>query len=150
MTDRRYLTFYIDVMSRTTDIAGQFNESFERCVNDPLFLDRFYEIFLASSDEVNLMFRNTDMETQKVMLLSSMAYMTNAYNNESNFLLKVADRHNKKNLNIKPYLYPLWLDSLLAAAKSIDPLFEKNTEKLWRKILQPGIDQMISRYSEVL
>ena len=133
-----------------TGIAIQFNESFERCVNDPLFLDKFYEIFLASSDEVNLMFRDTDMETQKAMLLTSMAYMTSAYNNKSNLLSKIADRHNKNNLNIRPHLYPQWLDSLIAAAKSIDPLFDMNTEILWRKIMQPGIDHMISRYSEVL
>ena len=42
---------------------NQFNDSFERCINDPLFLDQFYEIFLASSDEVSAMFKDTDMET---------------------------------------------------------------------------------------
>ncbi len=40
------------------------NDSFERCINDPLFLDQFYEIFLASSDEVSAMFKDTDMGTQ--------------------------------------------------------------------------------------
>ena len=149
MADSRDLTFYIDDMSHT-DRAVQFNESFERCVNDPLFLDKFYEIFLSSSDEVKLMFRDTDMETQKVMLVTSMAYMTSAYNNESSHLSKIADRHNKNNLNIKPHLYPLWLDSLIAAGKSIDPLFDMDTEKLWREIMQPGIDHMVSRYNEIL
>ncbi len=38
------------------------------------------------------------------------------------------------------------LDSLIAAAKSIDPLFDVNTEKLWRGTLQLGIDFMISKY----
>lgn len=132
-----------------SDIAAQFNESFERCVNNPLFLDKFYEIFLSSSDEVNLIFKNTDtdLEVQKVMLATSMAYMTSAYNNKSSLLTEIADKHNKNNLNIKPHLYPLWLDSLIASAKSIDPLFDINTEKMWREILQPGIDHMISRYN---
>ena len=78
MTDSRDLTFYIDDMSHT-DRALQFNESFERCVNDPRFLDKFYEIFLSSSDEVNLMFRDTDMETQKVMLDVSTLFRTQDY-----------------------------------------------------------------------
>ena len=43
---------------------NQFNDSFERCINDPLFLDQFYEIFLASSDEVSVMFTKTDVDTQ--------------------------------------------------------------------------------------
>lgn len=133
-----------------SNITERFNESFECCVNDPLFLDRFYEIFFSSSDKVKIMFRDTDMETQKAMLLTSMAYMTRAYNNKSNFLLQIAQSHNKNNLNINPILYPLWLDSLIAAAKFIDPLFDKNTEVLWRKIMQPGIDYMINRYTEAV
>ena len=131
-----------------TNILAQFNESFERCVNNPLFLDQFYDIFLSSSDEVKAIFRNTDMEIQKVMLVTSMAYMTSAYDNKSSFLSNIAERHNKNNLNIKPHLYPLWLDSLIAAAKLTDPLFSIHTEKMWREILQPGINYMIRKYSE--
>lgn len=129
-----------------TDLAAEFNESFKCCVNDPLFLDRFYEIFLSSSGEVKLMFKDTDMETQKAMLLISMTYMTKCHKNKLEILLKTANRHNKNNLNIRPHLYSLWLDSLISAAKSINHDFDNNTEKLWRKCLQPGIDLMISSY----
>jgi len=45
--------------------------------------------------------------------------------------LSTAERHN----HIKPYLYALWLDGLIAAARSIDPLFD--AEILWRETLQP-------------
>jgi len=34
----------------------RFHESFERVKADPAFFDRFYQRFLASSDEVALMF----------------------------------------------------------------------------------------------
>ena len=97
----------------------QFNDSFERCINDPLFLDQFYEIFLSSSDEVSAMFTKTDMGTQKAMLMTSLVYMSDAH---PDLLTSIAEKHNKNHLNIKPYLYALWLDSLIAAAKSIDPL----------------------------
>lgn len=134
---------------RHTDKKAQFNESFEHCVNNPFFLDKFYELFLSSSEEVSDMFKNTDMEVQKVMLATSMAYMTEAYAKESSVLSKIALTHNKSNLNIKPHLYPLWLDSLIAAAYSVEPHFDKDTEKLWRETMQPGISYMVSKYDKV-
>ena len=133
-----------------TNTSTQFNDSFERCINDPLFLDEFYEIFLSSSDEVSAMFKDTDMGTQKAMLMTSLVYMSRAHNGSPGLLSSIAEKHNKNNLDIKPYFYTLWLDSLIAAAKSIDPLFDIKTEGLWRETLQPGIDYMISRYDEDL
>jgi len=126
--------------------SKQFNASFERCINDPFFLDQFYEVFLSSSEEVSLLFQNTDMGTQKAMLMTSLVYMSRAHNDEPDLLATIAEKHNKNNLNIKPFFYSLWLDSLITAAKAIDPIFDKKTEKLWRETLQSGIDFMISKY----
>ena len=131
-------------------MVNKFNDSFERCINDPLFLDQFYEIFLASSGEISPMFKDTDMGTQKAMLMTSLAYMSDAHKDTPGLLSKIAEKHNKHNLDIKPYLYRLWLDSLIAAAKSIDPLFDVKTEILWRETLQKGIDFMISKYEPCL
>jgi len=126
---------------------AEFNASFERCINDCLFLDKFYEVFLSSSTEVSLMFKDTDMGVQKAMLMTSLVYMSRAQSDDPDLFLKIAEKHNKDNLNIKPHLYTLWLDSLVAAAYSVDSLFDENTEKLWVDILQPGIDFMISQYN---
>ena len=104
-----------------------------------LFLDQFYKIFLVSSDEVSAAFKDTDVETQKAMLMASLVYMSHA---DKGSLSSIAEKHN----HIKPYLYALWLDSLIAAAKSIDPLFDVKTEVLWRETLQEGIDFMVSKY----
>ncbi len=131
-----------------TNMPTKFNDSFERCINDPFFLDKFYDIFLSSSDEVYQMFINTEMATQKAMLMTSLVYMSHAHKDTPGLLSKIAESHNKNNLNIKPHLYKLWLDSLVMAANSIDPLFDLNTEKLWRETLQPGIDFMVSRFGE--
>ncbi len=131
-----------------TNSPTKFNDSFERCINDPLFLDKFYEIFLSSSDEVYQMFNNTEMETQKVMLMTSLVYMSNAHKDTPGLLSTIADKHNKNNLKIKPCFYLLWLDSLIMAVDFIDPIFDINTEKLWREALQPGIDFMVSRYDD--
>lgn len=133
---------------RHTDKKKQFNKSFEQCVNNPFFLDKFYELFLSSSDEVSLLFSNTNMDIQKAMLATSMVYMTKTHDKHFSELSKVANRHSKSNLDIKPHLYPLWLNSLIAAAHSIDPLFDQRTEKLWRQVMQPGIDYMMGKYNK--
>lgn len=125
-----------------------FNDSFKRCINDPLFLDKFYDIFFSSSDEVYQMFKNTEMETQKVMLMTSLVYMSHAHDDGQGLLKEIAGKHDKNNLNIKPHLYGLWLDSLVSAATFIDPLFDETIEVLWRATLQPGIDLMISQYNK--
>ena len=140
------LSLVLPVQALTGFNMNQFNDSFERCINDPLFLDQFYDIFLASSDEVSAMFKDTDMGTQKAMLMTSLVYMSHAHKDTPGLLSEIAEKHNKHNLDIKPHLYKLWLDSLIAAAKSIDPLFDVNTESLWRETLQPGIDFMVSKY----
>lgn len=128
----------------------QFNDSFVRCINDPLFLDQFYEVFLASSDEIRAMFKDTDMGTQKAMLMTSLVYMSDAHKDTPGLLASIAEKHDKDHLNIKPYFYALWLDRLIAAAKSIDPLFDVKTEMLWKETLQQGIDFMISKYEPCL
>lgn len=43
-------------------------DSFGRCISTPQFIDRFYEIFLASHPAVKPMFRNTNFVQQKELL----------------------------------------------------------------------------------
>ena len=93
-----------------TNTSTKINDSFERCINDPLFLDKFYKIFLSSSDEVYQMFKNTEIETQKVMLMTSLVYISRTHNDTPDLFSTIAEKHNNHNLNIKPHLYKLWLD----------------------------------------
>ena len=61
-------------------------------------------------------------------------------------LERLARRHSRAELDIRPALYDLWLDRLLQAVREFDPLFDIETEAAWRNVLQPGIDFMKSRY----
>ena len=128
-----------------TDQFKVFNSSFERCIVDPLFLERFYEIFLSSSDEIREKFKNTDMEKQKGILLTSLAYIMYADKNPDP-LFKTAQNHDHEHLDIKPQMYSLWLDSMLQAVKLTDPKYNDNIEPAWRESLQPGINYMIKNY----
>jgi hemoglobin-like flavoprotein len=125
-----------------------FNDSIERCSSDPEFLRRFYTLFLASSDTVAKKLERTDLRKQARLLKTSLYIMMLA-NDESErvvHLERLAKLHSRTGLDIKPELYDLWLDRLLQAVKESDPMFDMETETAWRRMLQPGIEFMKSRY----
>jgi len=129
------------------EAAVIFNDSFDRCSNDPAFLDRFYECFLSCSEEVREKFSGTDMKAQKDVLLISLSYMMMAQQNPE-ILLKTAQKHNVNNRNIPPHLYSYWLDSMVKAVQITDARFDASVEKAWRTILEPGVNYMIDHYNK--
>ena len=128
-----------------TEYTPIFNDSFQRCTGDPDFLDRFYRIFLSSSEEVKAKFSHTDMQLQKKIMLKSLAYMVHANINPAS-IHKTAINHDKHHLNIAPHFYELWLDSMIQAVEQTDPRFNEKVAQAWRETLQPGINHMIRQY----
>ena len=61
-------------------------------------------------------------------------------------LERLARRHGRTDLDIKPELYDPWLERLMQAVRECDPMFDPETETAWRRVLQPGIEFMKSRY----
>jgi hemoglobin-like flavoprotein len=125
-----------------------FNDSIERCSLKPEFLSRFYTLFLASSAEVAKKFEHTDLKKQARMLKTSLYIMMLASGQSelATHLERLAKRHSRMDLDIKPELYDLWLDRLVQAVREADPLFDAPTEAAWRRVLQPGIEFMKARY----
>jgi len=125
-----------------------FNDSIERCSSSPDFLRRFYTLFLASSDTVAKKFEHTDLRKQARLLKTSLYIMMMASGESERIvhLEQLARRHSRTELDIKPELYDLWLDRLVQAVREFDPLFDPETETAWRRVLQPGIEFMKSRY----
>jgi len=125
-----------------------FNDSIERCSLTPDFLNRFYTLFLASSDTVEKKFEHTDLRIQAKLLKTSLYIIMLASDQSERVahLEQLAKRHSRAELNIKPELYDLWLDQLVLAVKEFDPVFDRQTETAWRRLLQPGIEFMKSRY----
>jgi len=124
-----------------------FNDSFDRCSKDPAFLDRFYEFFLACSEEVREKFTDTNMKDQKDVLMISLSYMMMAHK-DPKILYKTAEKHNVNNRNIPPHLYVYWLDSMIRAVQITDIQFDHSVERAWRVILEPGINYMIEQYQQ--
>jgi hypothetical protein len=133
------------------DHVETFLASFKRCLTRPDFLLNFYGVFMASSDEVREKFKDTDFKRQTRVLAESLWAMVVVAQGEQGSpawgdLPRLAARHSRQDLDIRPGLYDGWLDSLLEAARRHDPQFSPEIEDAWRKTLAPGIEYMRSRY----
>jgi len=128
-----------------------FHDSFGRCTRQEGFFQRFYEIFIDSSDEVREKFKKTDMEAQ-VKMLSNSFYTAKLATSDSAFiqenLKRLAALHGHKDMDIRPELYDLWLDCLIRTVKEFDPDFNREIENSWLEMLSPGIAYMKSHYDD--
>jgi hemoglobin-like flavoprotein len=128
-----------------------FRASLKRCLSTPAFLHDFYELFMDSSAEVRNKFRNTDFPRQTRVLADSLFLMAVASESSSESIAwkelgRLAQRHARTGLDIRPQLYGTWLECLLSAARQHDPEFSPDVEDAWRKALGPGIERLSSSY----
>jgi hemoglobin-like flavoprotein len=132
-------------------ILEQFEGSLRRCNADAAFLDRFYDRFLASSPKVREKFAQTDFVRQKPMLQASLQLMLVAARDDGGrpmpYLDEVAARHSVSQLAIGAELYDLWLDSLLATVREVDPSWSAAVEEAWESVMTVGIKYLVSRYN---
>jgi hypothetical protein len=128
-----------------------FLQSLERCDHDPEFLDRFYARFMNSSPVVRQKFEFTDFQRQKTMLRRSFQVIALASAGDPNGLLELgarAETHSRRQLDIDPTLYDLWLHALIETAQEADPFWSTDIESAWRYILGIAIQHMIRRYED--
>jgi hemoglobin-like flavoprotein len=126
-----------------------FNDSLQRCTTRPGFLERFYEIFTASSEEVAEKFKRTNFQKQAILLKASLYLMVLAAWKKPEghaHLERIAQLHGRNGLDIPPEFYDLWLDCLLRAVKEYDRRFDARTKRAWHNMMQSGIKFMKSRY----
>jgi len=125
-----------------------FEASYGRVVQDgaynPEFIGRFYDLFFASSEQVERRFARTDMSRQKTMLHDSLHTMVQFSRTRrlTDALARLARIHSRGEQDIPPALYDRWLDSLMQTVREFDPQFDQNTELAWRLTLAPGISYL--------
>ncbi len=136
-------------------VEGRLVESFlaslKRCLAIPGFIDSFYQTFVSSSEEVREKFRNTDLQRQARMLSDSLYVMAVAVQGQAGSpawgdLPRLAERHSRKDLDIRPPLYDHWLACLVDTARLHDPQFTPEIEAAWRATLAVGIEYMKARH----
>jgi hemoglobin-like flavoprotein len=135
---KNYLEFFLASLYR---VSGEPREMH-------VFVSRFYEIFLEQSPDIAARFADTDMSRQKEMLAQSLHEMVDFSTSRvaSERLRRVALRHSRGHRDVPPALYEIWLDSLIATVRELDPLFTTEIELAWRVILAPGIAYMKFSY----
>lgn len=121
--------------------------SYGRCVLNPQFLDRFYERFTAKSPVIRQMFAKTEMTKQKQLLRSGISFLLqyakgSVYASEK--VTELGISHSREKLNIKPSMYPLWLDALMETVEEFDPEFTPETRNEWLIALRRGVEKMTS------
>ena len=132
-----------------SDAFAAFRDSHRRVHEDPSFLDRFYQRFIASSDKVREKFVNTDFKRQVHVLemtLKMVLMASRGSDAAESYLSYIAERHDRHHLDIEPELYGLWLDALMATVAESDPEYGPAVEAAWRETMGFAIDYMISRY----
>lgn len=129
--------------------VSSFSRSLSRCIGNPRFLDRFYELFINSSEAVAGKFRDTDLERQKRALSSSLYAMVMASEGGEAaiaYLDQIARRHGRQDLDIPAEMYDQWLECLIRAVRESDPEFTPEVEQVWRGMMRFGIQFMRDRY----
>ena len=124
-------------------------QSFARCGESDGFYDTFYEVFLAKSPEIPLLFAQTDFKKQKQLLKATITIMVRHRVQEEKsrtVLEKVGHTHRRAGHNIRPALYALWLESLCETVRRHDPDFSPTLEEQWRQRMQEGIAVITAMY----
>jgi hemoglobin-like flavoprotein len=133
------------------DARSIFRASFGRCRAAPGFLEEFYERFIASSEEVRAKFVGTDMKRQVRMLEDALFVVAVAVQGEEGSparadLPRIAARHSRQDLDIRPELYDRFLECLIETVRAKDPQFSAEIESAWREMMGFAIEYMRARY----
>jgi len=134
--------------SQATDL---FLQSLRRCLAVPAFLEGFYDRFVGSSEEVREKFRGVDLKRQVRMLEDSLYVVAVAAQGAEGSPARgalpwLAERHSRRDLDIRPELYDLWIACLVETARAHDPEFGPEIEAAWRETLTVGANYMRERY----
>ncbi len=120
-----------------------FNDTLDRCVANPRFLDAFYDRFVGGSEAVAAKFIDTDMRRQKRALKASLyTAMLAADGNQPaiRHLEWLRDRH--RGLGVAAADYDYWLDCLLTTVRECGGEIDIRTERVWRDVLGAAIGIM--------
>ena len=123
--------------------------SFARCERAGDFAEFFYERFLASSPRIAPYFAETDFNRQRNVLRDSvqlMAHRDVADPEMRTMLDNLGKAHGRRGRNIPPDLYELWLDSICATVKELDPEWSDELERKWRVRMRAGMQVIMAAY----
>jgi len=117
-------------------------DSYGRCLDSEDFIGRFYEIFLEKDAEIKAKFVNTNFDGQKKLLrhaILSMILFAGDGLAGIVTLEKIRETHDPKHMDIRPWQYAFWKDSLLQTVEEKDPKFDEETKQAWSYVIDTGV-----------
>lgn len=123
--------------------------SYERCCQSPEFLPAFYRNFLAACPEAKPRFARTNFEQQNNLLRHAVGLLLifpNQPTKEPTLLSRLAERHSRRDLDIDPAFYRLFIDALIDTVKRFDAMCSPTIETAWRQTVAPGVEYMQSKH----
>ncbi len=130
-------------------MTNQVKDSFDRCEASGDFAEEFYNIFLSSSAEVAAKFAETNFAKQRKLVRAPVYIMVTRQVDDPQAretLERIGESHGRSELDIRPDLYELWLDSVCQTVKLLDPEWTQALQLAWRDQLRPGISFITSHY----
>jgi hemoglobin-like flavoprotein len=129
---------------------GIVRPSFERCCeHGPAIFDTFYATLTDHVPGVGAMFASTDMQKQNELIRAGIGtlidYACGDMAAEAE-LERLGILHNRSRLDVKPEMYPGWVNALMEMVADFDPQRTDTVEAAWREVVAPGIAVMIARY----
>ncbi|RQR34395.1 globin [Burkholderia sp. Bp9143] len=131
-----------------TNYEEIFLESYHRLTgndNGERFFDRFYEIFLNSSEQIREKFANTEMTRQKALMRKSFFHLLNLYHTKvtSDYLERIASEHGPSKLAIPEQMFNAWRAAILATVRELDERhYDTRVEIAWAMTIAPGLEFM--------
>lgn len=122
-------------------------QSYGRCCNNESFFIDFYDRFMGSSEEIRVMFKDTDMPAQRHLLRNGiMQLVLHSRGMPDTKLRALGKSHSRSGYGIRPDMYGLWLEALLGTLRQHDPEFSDDTALAWRRAIEPGIELIRGAY----
>ena len=125
-------------------------QSYGRCLRDKNFIERFYEVFMASHPEIPGMFANTDFQKQRLALRRGISVAI--FHASGSAVVKrtteqMADVHSRAGrCPVSPYLYTYWVDSLIKVIAETDPEASERLLERWRQAMCVVTDTFTRRF----
>ena len=121
-----------------------------RCVDKENFSRLFYDNLFYLNPKIELYFRKTDWNHQHKAFMHALDHLFHFSDDKKNFhktqIIRIAQTHSKKNLNIHPHNYYYWLEALILTMKSIDDDWYDDLEYYLGECLFLPISFVISLY----
>ena len=135
MTNKRY-----------DDLQG----SYGRCLRAGGFIERFYELFLASHPDISPMFEKTDFRQQRLALrrgISVAISHAEGLGMVQRSVDEMACVHARQGRTpVRPELYGYWIESLLATVREFDPEVTPALLERWREGMSVVVNTFSKRY----